>query len=242
MTTEGTGGTSVFTITVSLSNANHAGAGVRLAFGGSAQRGAQCTGSVDVRTTATDVQFDWPAGTNAPQTLDVTICGDTRDEDNDTFSLTPVALTAAAMVPGTQSLLVIFDNDSPPSIDVSDVQVTEGNGAAVNVTLSAVSEFDVDVLLSADAGVPPNVSVLAATAGSACSGQVDFVRTSHRVTVPAGSLAATTPLTVKTCSGVDVVNGALRTTGVTEAFAVTASLPTRATLGKKVGYVAIKDP
>lgn len=239
LVTEGSGAAHVVTVQVTLSNANHAGASVVLRRGGSAERGATCTGTVDILATD-EVTVTWPANHNDARTVEFTVCSDTRDEENDTVEWNVVGGATAGVPPGeVLNRLVIFDDDPPPEIRVGDATVTEGSRAQVTVTLSAVSNREVDVLLSSGPGSPKGM--VQAVSGATCSGTVDFEKTAHRIRVPAGELTAATPLRVTTCSNRDGAGDGLAG-GASEVFLVTASDPTNATLGKAVGVVLIRDP
>jgi hypothetical protein len=249
--TEGSSGPQTVSVQVTLSTPNHAGASVTFARGGTAVRGATCTGAVDMVATTNQVTVSWPANNNAPQTIDLTICGDTRDDDNDTIELNLTAAVAAAVAAGNQAnRMVIFDDDPTPTLSVVDATVTEGGQAEVTVTLSAASNRAVDVLLgSAEAtaaiakSLPGRVSVALATVGSACGGDVDFIKTAHRLQVPAGELTATTPLRITTCRNGDATGTNRLAAGPdAEVFQVAASSPTNATIARAVGMVVIREP
>jgi hypothetical protein len=250
--TEGNAGPHVVTVRVTLSNPNHAGASVTFTLGGTAVRGTTCTGAVDVAAASNQVVANWPANTNTDANLQLTICGDTRDDDNDTIELTVTGGAVAAVAPGSQETrMVILDDDASPAISVTDVAVTEGEQAQVNVTLSAASNRDVDVLLSAaelSAAVARTLpdrlrgAIAPATAGPACGGDVDFVKTAHRIQIPAGATTAPTPLRVTTCRNADRDGPRSLTPSTTpEAFQVGASTPTNATIARATGVVAIQE-
>ena len=105
-------------------------------------------------------------------TLSVTICTDGLDEaDNETFTLT-LTNPLGATIADAQATGTIIDDDAMPSLRVNDVFNTEGNAGApgsatFTITLSAASGRQVSVVYSTQAGT--------ATAGAACSGNVDYV-------------------------------------------------------------------
>jgi len=102
------------------------------------------------------------------------------------------------------------------------VAVDEGQMAALVVTLSAVSGKESDA---------------AATSGSSCAGDTDFVKATHRIQVPAGQPSSPNPLRVTTCT-----NGAgLTAEPAIEVFLVTASDPNNATIAKGTAQVGIRD-
>ncbi len=242
LVTEGSIRPTVVPISVTLSTANHTGASVTLLRGGTARAGTECSGQTDLVATTDTIRASWPAGNSDPWRVNLTVCGDSRDEENDTIELTAVLTVNADVAPGNRlRRLVIFDDDPPPVITVADVAVTEGSAAQVEVRLSAASDFDVEVLLTAASGTPPAGGLLA-TAGEACLSTVDFLAVRRRVVVPAGKTVASVAVT--TCSNPDFgTNPAtLPGPGYAEVFLVTASNPSGGTLGKAVGVVTVRDP
>ena len=127
----------------------------------------------------------------------------------------------------------------------------------VSVTLSAVSNLDVEVLLTAEPiPTPPAKSielllrqvkgtVSGATMGSSCSGATDFLASSHRYRIPAGQTTGGASR-FRACANVDLGLPTGRSamsvgTGV-EVFQVRASSPDNATLAKALALVAIREP
>jgi len=242
MVTEGTGGTTVTPITIRISTAQHSGAAIKLVRRGSAQARAQCGGPADLAAESDTIRANWPAGNGDAWTVNLTVCGDNRDEGNDLIEIAPAVVTNAEVAPGSQlRRIVIFDDDPPPSIAVMDLTMTEGNVARVEVRLSAPSDQVVEVrLATSTSGFPPGASV--ATAGEACSGTVDFVMADRRIAVPAGKTVAS--LEITTCSNVDFSSdpAAFPGPGFSEVFRVVASEPTNGTLVKPVAVVTVRDP
>ncbi|MFN0181059.1 MAG: hypothetical protein ACKVZ0_19810 [Gemmatimonadales bacterium] len=242
LVTEGTGGTTMAPVIVSLSSPHHTGASLKLARSGSARPAIACTGSADLQATSDTIQVSWPAGNNDNWTVNLPVCGDNRDEGNDIIDLAVAVVVNATVAPGSQSRrIVIFDDDPPPVISVADVSVIEGAAAQVGVSLSAASDRDIEVLLTAASGAPSPTATMA-TAGEACAGTVDFLTASRRIVVPAGKTSATFPVT--TCGNVDYGTNpaSFPGPGYAEVFLVTASAPTNATLGRVVGTVTVRDP
>jgi hypothetical protein len=242
LVTEGTGGTTMAPVTVTLSSPHHTGASLKLVRSGSARAAAQCTGAADLAATSDTIRVSWPAGNNNNWTVNLNVCGDNRDEGNDTVDLTAAVVVNATLAPGNQSRrIVIFDDDGPPVVSVADASVMEGSVAQVGISLSAASDNDIEVLLTAASGVL-SAGGMMATAGEACGGTVDFVTASRRIVVPAGKTTMTFPVT--TCVNVDFGTNpaSFPGPGYAEGFLVTASAPTNATLGRAVGMVTVRDP
>jgi hypothetical protein len=86
---------------VTLPTPNHAGASVTFTRGGTAVRGATGTGAVGMVATDNQETVSWPANNNAPQSIDLMICGDTRDDDNDTIELNVTTAVVAAVAAGS---------------------------------------------------------------------------------------------------------------------------------------------
>ena len=116
--------------------------------------------------------------------INVPICGDTRDEANETFT---VSLSVSAG-PGTLTRNVvtgtIVDDDPPPTITVSAAQLIEGNAGttmmAVPVRLSSASGLPVT------ANFQTEVNGLTATQAANCTGGADLQSTTGQVTIAAG--------------------------------------------------------
>ncbi|MCC7134347.1 MAG: hypothetical protein IT352_16930, partial [Gemmatimonadales bacterium] len=242
MVTEGTGGTTVAPITIRISTSQHSGAAIKLVRRGSAEARAQCGGPADLAAASDTIRVNWPAGNGDSWTVNLSICGDDRDEGNDLIEIVPAVVTNAEVAPGSLlRRIVIFDDDPPPSIAVMDLTVTEGNLARVEVRLSAPSDQVVEVrLATSTTGFPSGASV--ATAGEACAGTVDFVMANRRVSVPAGKSVAT--LDIMTCPNGDFSTdpAAFPGPGYSEVFRVVASDPANGTLVKPVAVVTVRDP
>ena len=97
--------------------------------------------------TATSGTLAFTPGQTTQQII-VAVQGDTLDEPNETFLVNLSGATQATIADG-QGLGTITDNDPTPSLSISDVTVTEGDGGTVDavftVTLSAASGQTVTV-------------------------------------------------------------------------------------------------
>ncbi len=243
LATEGTGGTTQVPVTIKISTRDHTGAALALVRRGSALARPTCGGRADLEAASDTIRVNWPAGNGDNWTINFRVCGDDRDEDNDTIEIVPIRVTNAEVAPGSQlRRIVVFDDDPAPNIALVDLTVTEGQPARVEVRLSAPSDRPVEVQLqTSTAGLPAGVSP--ATAGEACGGTVDFIAVNRRLTVPAGKSTAT--LEITTCPpNVDVPAGpaSFPGPGFTEVFRVVATEPVNGTLVRPVAVVGVRDP
>ncbi|MCP4348818.1 MAG: hypothetical protein GY795_25345 [Desulfobacterales bacterium] len=104
--------------------------------------------SADNTATTSDSDYTAVSGTltfspgTTTQTVNVSINGDTKDEDNETFYVN-LSAPSNASVSDSQGIGTVNNDDSPSSLSVSDATVTEGNSGTVNaaftVTLAAPS-------------------------------------------------------------------------------------------------------
>ena len=130
--------TATFTVTLTAPNAQTVTVGYATANG---------TATSGTDYTATSGTLTFSPGTTT-RSINVTALGDLLDEANETFvvNLSNPVNAAIATAQGTGT---IVDDDSPPSISIGDVSVTEGNTAtrtaSLNVTLSAASGRTVTV-------------------------------------------------------------------------------------------------
>lgn len=255
--TEGNAGQQTVTVQVALSNANHGGASVTFTWGGTAQRGTACNGAVDIVTSGPQATVTWPANNNDARSVSFDVCGDARDDADDTVVLAGAA-SAAGLAPGSQNqTIVIVDDDPSPTVSVGDAAATEGEPVEVAVSLSAVSNLDVTVVLTAEAiSTPPDRSiqpkllqlgrsVAMATMGSSCVGAADFVGSSHNYTIPAGQTSGS-PARFRICANTDLGSLAprqgLSAASPVEVFQVRASGQNNATIAKGFGLVVIREP
>lgn len=145
----------------------------------------------------------------------VAINDDGIDEANETFGITLTNPTNATIADGA-GVLTITDNDVPV-LSVGDVTVAENAGTAV-------------VRVSADIAPVVDATVRFMTETSS-AGPADFTGVDQVVTIPAGALFVDVPVTIAN-DGIDEAN---------EAFGVTLSNPTNATVGRGAATVTITD-
>ncbi|MFO0800037.1 MAG: Calx-beta domain-containing protein [Gemmataceae bacterium] len=173
---EGTGGTTAFVFTVTLSAASGRSVTVNYA-------------TADGTATAADYAAASGTLTFAPgetaKTVTVLVTGDALDEDDETFTLGLSGATNAtiATAAGTGT---IPDDDAPPSLAVGAVTLAEGTGGA--------TAFAFTVTLSAASG--RSVSVGYATAGGTATAGMDFTAASGTLTFAPGETTKTVTVLV----------------------------------------------
>jgi hypothetical protein len=189
---EGNAGTNNRTVPVTLSAAS--GRAVSFAYEtrttGTATAGAGCAGTTDFVTTSGTVVF--PVGSTTPSTpLTLPVCGDTRDEPNETVRIRLSSFTNATG-PSTDRTATIVDDDASTST------VAVGNTVASEA--STVPSLSFPISLSGPAGQAITVNFATAsgtaTGGTSCTSRVDFINRSGSVTIPAGSTTATVSVSV----------------------------------------------
>lgn len=205
--TEGNAGSRTFTFTVNLSGPSQPTVSADF----TTMDATATAGGGDYTSTAGTVTF---ASGVTTALISVTVLGDTLHESDETFR---VELTNAmnATLADADANGTIQNDDTAPSLTLSDVQVTEGHSG----TTAAVF----DVTLSAPSGQQVTVDY-ATMNGSATSGS-DFVANSGTLTFAAGTL--TQQITV-------LVNGD-GTDEPNETFTVDLSNASNATIGDPSG-------
>jgi hypothetical protein len=149
--TEGDSGQSNMTFTVTLSPAHSQTVTVNYSTANGttnpALGGGACGGTTDYVSQSGTLTFD---PTETVMTIDVPICGDTRDEPNETFTVTLDTPTNATIASGQgTSTGTITDDDAMPAISISDVTLAEGDSGTTafnfTVTLSNPSQGTITV-------------------------------------------------------------------------------------------------
>jgi hypothetical protein len=217
--TEGNSGTQTLNFVVTRTGGTGSGTVTATTSDGS----ATATGSAPISdyVSKTQVLTFAAAGT---QNFAVTINGDTRDEDNETFTVTLSAPSAGFSLGSPSSATgTITDNDNAPTVSInSPAAVTEGASITFTVTVSAAS------------GKAISVAHTTASGGGA-SGATEGVDFSDAT----GTLNFAADETTKTFS-VATSNDALDEAD-TETFTATLSSPSNATLGTSSGTGSIND-
>jgi uncharacterized Zn-binding protein involved in type VI secretion len=150
----------------------------------------------------------------------VAVKGDTRDEPNETFSVSLFNPANADLTDG-QGLASIADDDPPPALSIGDVAVTEGNAGTADALFT--------VSLSAASG--KTVTAQYATVnGTALSGP-DYAGTGGSLTFAPDVTLVTLPVQVKG-DGLEEPD---------ETFFVVLSNPSNGALGDAQGQATIRD-
>ncbi len=150
--------------------------------------------------------YFFPGATSS--TLWVSTTDDAIEEESETFTVRLTSATNAVL--GTRTAGgTILDNDSPPTVSLSNASATEGDAVSFTVSLSAESGKE--------------VTVLYATSSETATSGTDFTAASGTLTFPAGSDSQT--VNVSTTEDTDTEGD--------ETFTLTLSSPTNATLGTR---------
>jgi hypothetical protein len=191
--TEGDSGSTAQNVDVHLSKAS----GKQVTFtwqtvsGGTATAGTGCTGNADYITASGTGTI--PIGATVPSTLpSITVCGDTRDEPNETVRLR-LSNVVNANAPSNDTNETIIDDDATTAtVAIADASALESAGT-----------ISFSVSLSTQAGQPVTINVQTnnvaggATGGTSCStAGVDYLTKSGSVSISAGSLGTSNPITI----------------------------------------------
>ncbi|MBZ0315387.1 MAG: right-handed parallel beta-helix repeat-containing protein [Anaerolineae bacterium] len=218
--TEGTGGTTTLTFTVTLSAAS--GLAVTVPF---TSANGTATGADYSVTTSSPLNFSVGVTT---QTIAVNIVTDNIDEPNETFTVILGAPTNATVDPTPGAgvgIGTINDDDNAPVVSINDVTVTEGTGGTNTLTFT--------VALSNPSGFTVTVPFTSAN-GTATAGDYS-VTTASPLTFNAGVTSQSISVNIVT-DATDENN---------EDFTVTLGAPTNATLdptpANTIGVGTIND-
>jgi hypothetical protein len=180
--------------------------------------------------------------------FNVTVCGDTRDEPDETFFLN-LSNAIGAPIEDPQAQVTLTDDDPAPSLRINDVTVAEGTGGAVTtavftVTVTGASQYPLSVRYAT-----ANGSAFGGSCGStnaeanadprptadyaATSGTLSFAPNQSGQTLTSVTTVGTTrDIRVPICSN-DSINAI-------ETFTVTLSNPVNATIARAVGVGTIR--
>jgi len=232
--TETNAGTTVATFTVSFVDSTPHGFALvnYTTAGGTAATANQCAPGADFIgvTGIAGISF---SATEYSKQINVTVCGDIKDEPDQTFFVNLTARGAVG-IQDAQGQGTIVDDDPTPTIRITDVTVTEGaagalTNATLSVTLAGPTENTATVSLATTNG--------SATGGSCGSPGADYQTTSSTLTLasPTNLPAQTlTQLVVLRVCGDDVSEGE-------QQFEVRLSNATNATIQDAVGLITITD-
>ncbi len=175
--TEGDVGTKQMLFTVSLSRAATSAVSVTYA----TQNGTAAAGSDFVANTGT---LSFAAG-EVSKTIAVTINGDTAVEADESFNLLLSGVTGATIADGT-GVGTIRNDDVPPSLTITDAQVTEGDGGTKQLVFT--------VALSRAATSAVSVGY-ATQNGTAVAGS-DYLGATGTLSFAAGEVSKTIAITI----------------------------------------------
>ncbi|MEZ4671124.1 MAG: Calx-beta domain-containing protein [Anaerolineae bacterium] len=211
--TEGDAGTVTASFTVSLSNTSSQSITVDYATANnSAAAGSDYVAASGTLTFAPGV---------TTQLASVTVNGDTLDEVDETYFVNLSNAVNASSISDNQGLGTITDDDSPPSMSMNDVTVTEGNAGTVTASFTASLSVASGQIITVDYGTADN----SAAAGS------DYVAASGTLTFTAG--VTTQPVNV-------TVNGDT-TFEVDETYFVNLTGPVNVTISDNQGQGTITN-
>lgn len=227
---ETNGGSTIATFTVSFADsAGHGPAFVSITTSaGTATTGGQCgTSGVDFIGVSGQLLVSLSASERSKQ-IGITVCGDTRDEPDQTFFVNLLNPRGATIQDG-QGQATIIDDDPPPVLSI-------GDGTRGESPTSLFSAFGVSLVGSTENAV----SVRYATADRSAIGGVcgtpgvDYEKTSSSITLPGNLIPGSpAPTTVRVC-GDSVSEG-------DQQFEIHLSNATNATIQDGIGLVTITD-
>ena len=229
---EGNSGSVVATFKVRFADSTPHGAAIVFftTTAGTATAGSQCGASGVDYVSLTGLASVTFSASEFSKAINIAVCGDTRDEPDQTFFVNITARGAAIQDPQGQA--TIIDDDPPPVLNISDGKVTEGNaGAIVNggftVTLTGSTENSVSVKFA---------TVDRSAIGGHCGTPgVDYETTSRSLTyLPNRFSPSTTTLAVVRVCGDDVSEG-------DQQFEIQLSNATNATIQDGTGVFTITD-
>jgi hypothetical protein len=192
---------------------------------GTATTGGQC-GAAGVDFVGVLGQFVTLSASEPSKPINITVCGDTRDEPDQTFFVNIIVARGATVQDG-QGQATIIDDDPPPVLRITDGTLGEGPASlffAFGVSLVGATENVVSVrYATADRSA----------VGGVCGTQgVDYERTSSSITLPS-TLGSPVIPPVRICVG-DVSEG-------DQQFEIRLSKATNATIQDSIGLVTITD-
>lgn len=211
--TEGNAGTVLATFTVSLS-----GTSSQTISANYATAAGTATAGTDYVTASGTVTFTPGAG---PQSISVTVNGDTTFEPNEGFVVNLTSPTNATTA-DSQGAGTITNDDTQPTISINDVSVNEGNAGATNAAFT----------VSLTNASSQTITVNYATANNTAIAGSDYVAASGTVTFTPGQTSQPVNVTV---------NGDLMNEESPLTFNVNLTTPANATIADGLGVGTITD-
>jgi hypothetical protein len=202
---EGNSGTTAGSLTVTLSGAPVTGAPVTVNF--AVASGTATSGSDFAIVTQSPITFD-PGQTT--KQIAFNIVGDTRNEANETFTVTLTGATNGVVGANATGTVTITNDDAAPVISIANASVAEGDNVVFTVSLDAPSDQQITVKAGTTDG----------TASSASA--ADFTGIANQTITFAPGETSKTFTVATTEDNVEELD---------ETFTVTLSEPTVGTLG-----------
>lgn len=189
--TEGNSGTTTMRFTVTATKSASLTVEASTTSSGSATGGASCAGNVDfIALDKSTVTI-----TNGTGSFDVTVCGDTRTETDETVAVQLSAMTGAAYTLGTASATGTITNDDIPSVSISGATVNEGQSGTTTMSFTVSATHSASLTVNAATGTGGT-----ARGGASCTGVNDFIT---RASTPVNVVNGTGVFTVTVCGDTD---------------------------------------
>jgi RHS repeat-associated protein len=186
--------------------------------------------SVDYTTvegTATEgIDYQAKSGTltlnpgETEKTLEIALIGDNLDEIDEAFGVN-LSNPSNVILGNSQSTITIIDNDLPPSLNIGDIEVIEGNDGTTNASL----------IVSLDTPSSKTITVDYTTVEGTAKEGVDYQAKSGTITFAPGETSKT----------IDVAIIGDKLDEIDKAFGVNLSNPSNALIADDRGEVTIFD-
>jgi hypothetical protein len=222
------GGAGIATFNVSFADTTPHGS-VTVFFsttGGTATAGSQCSGTNADYVSVNSSALTFNSSEDSKQ-INITVCGDTRDESDETFLVNLFDPSGGTVLQDAQGQATLIDDDNPPSLRINDVTIDEGNSGVTNavftVTATGTSEQPINVAYA--------TANRSGTGGSCGTAGADYATTSASLNFAAAQASQT--LTIPVCG--DAVGEQ------DEQFDVRLSSASNATIQDGTGLATIRN-
>lgn len=214
---------------------------------GTATAGSSCGGAGVDYVSVNGLRLEMPAMEKSVA-FNITVCGDTRDEPDETFYLN-LSNATGALIQDPQAQATLTDDDPPPSLRVNDVMVAEGTGGTVTtavftVTVTGASQYPLSVQYATANGSAFGGSCGESNAEANADPRpsADYAATSGTLSFPAnqGSQTLAAVTTVGTTREIRVPVCSNDSINAIETFTVTLSNPVNATIARARGTATIR--